>query len=65
MEQPNLDHPHRIKRFGAPNLYDMHPYGTICEVSDGSLYKQISKDQDNPIWDKLTDDIINQFSQDS
>ena len=55
-----MELPKRIKRFGAPNTYDLHPYGTICELSNGSLYRQISRNEDNPIWDKVTNDIINQ-----
>lgn len=52
-----------IKRFGAPNIYDQYPFGTICNVNDGSIYKQISRCGDTPVWEQITDDIIQQLDE--
>lgn len=51
--------PQIIKRYSEPHKYDQAPFGTICHVIDDNeyvleIYKQISKDPDNPIW-KLED----------
>lgn len=53
-----MEHPSIIKRFGPPNAYDQYPYGTICRVQDGSIYRQISRDENNPQWDQVTDDKV-------
>jgi hypothetical protein len=49
-----------ITRFGAPNIYDQYPLGTLCNSQDGSIYKQISRDENSPVWDRLTDDDTTQ-----
>lgn len=53
-----MEHPSIIKRFGPPNVYDQYPYGTFCQLHDGSVYKQISRDENKPQWDRVTDDIV-------
>jgi hypothetical protein len=48
-----------IVRFGPPSSLDTAPLGTLCKVSNSSnrveIYKQISHDEENPIW-VLVDD---------
>lgn len=51
-----MPNPTVIQRFGPPNIYDQYPFGTICNVQDGSIYKQISRDETTPSWERLTDD---------
>jgi len=51
-----MNSPLAIKRVGPPNAYDKYPWGTICIVNDGSLYRQISKNEENPVWDRFSDD---------
>jgi hypothetical protein len=53
-----MGNPLTIKRFGPPNCYDRHPFGTLCELQDGSLYQQMSRDEDNPDWILFTDEEI-------
>jgi hypothetical protein len=50
--------PEVITRRSAPNKYDQAPYGTRCVVVDDEKtilehYKQISKDEENPMWEKI------------
>lgn len=44
-------------RHSKPNKYDQAPYGTVCKVindfKESETYKQISNDQDNPIWEYI------------
>lgn len=43
-----------IVRFGPPSKFDTAALGTMCKVSNSSnrveIYKQISHDEENPIW---------------
>jgi hypothetical protein len=45
-----------LNRYGEPNKFDHCPEGTICKVMMGAngeyvLYKQISPDEENPVWE--------------
>jgi hypothetical protein len=51
-----MSNPTVIQRFGPPNIYDQYPFGTICNVHDGSIYRQISRDENAPQWERITDD---------
>lgn len=45
-----------LVRRTPPTKYDQHEYGTLCKVTDDKgneeVYIQLSKDTENPIWDK-------------
>lgn len=44
-------------RHSKPNKYDQAPLHSLCKViidhKESGLYKQISQDEDNPIWESL------------
>ena len=46
-----------IVRHSTPHKYDQLPFGTELVVIKGKssfeLYQQVSKDQDNPHWEKM------------
>ena len=45
-----------IVRHGHPNGYDHAPQGTICMcILDKTVWKQISKEEENPLWDEITE----------
>lgn len=45
----------QLIRHGKPNKYDHAAYGTLCKViieyKESELYKQVSTDPENPIWE--------------
>lgn len=51
----------RILRHSTPNHFDTFPYGTECAVlktnKTGDLYFQRSKDENDPDWMLLLEDI--------
>ena len=55
-----MNTPQIIKRFGPPNSYDLYPYGTICMVADGTVYKQISREEECPLWEDITEEYYPQ-----
>ncbi len=50
-------YPSYIRRMSTPNTYDHAPQGTLCITHDGQIYKQISKNQEMPEWDNITNSI--------
>lgn len=49
--------PSIIFRHSPPGKYDHAPQGTLCVVNeigeDEATYKQVSKDESVPLWEKM------------
>ncbi len=42
-----------LQRYSSPTKYDQAPMGTRCKIiGSEDIYIQISRDEDNPIWEK-------------
>lgn len=57
-----MDIPKILYRYSAPCQYDVLEYGTLVYVEKDSqeydIYKQISKDSDNPVWELQDSDAF-------